>query len=416
MALKSGVGEKTLGTQFSSSRHSSRPVRRATSPQAEASYQVRDVSHVSDLHSADLPVEGLLAKDLPADEHPIRDLRMNDSMDDLEINDFDISRLLPRRRTPVILVVDDQPSIAGLMSQLLLVRGYEVITASNVEQAEAEVRRQQPDLILSDVMMPGKSGYDFCRSMKENPATRLIPFVLITGLSDSTDKVRGIEAGADDFLNKPVLAEELIARVKSLLRLKEFTDELETVDSVLCTLGLIVEGRDPYTEGHCERLSVRAADLGRHLNLDDDSIIALKRGGYLHDLGKIAVPDEVLKKGSDLTPAEWLIMKLHPITGENICKPLRSLRLVLPIIRHHHEHFDGTGYPDGLAAHEIPVLPRILQVVDVYDALRTARSYKPAQTHDQAAQTMREEARRGLWDRELVDEYFSMLEQQRRVA
>jgi putative two-component system response regulator len=252
--------------------------------------------------------------------------------------------------------------------------------------------------------------------MKENPATRLIPFVLITGLSDSTDKVRGIEAGADDFLNKPVLAEELIARVKSLLRLKEFTDELETVDSVLCTLGLIVEGRDPYTEGHCERLSVRAADLGRHLNLDDDSIIALKRGGYLHDLGKIAVPDEVLKKGSDLTPAEWLIMKLHPITGENICKPLRSLRLVLPIIRHHHEHFDGTGYPDGLAAHEIPVLPRILQVVDVYDALRTARSYKPAQTHDQAAQTMRDEARRGLWDRELVDEYFSMLEQQRQVA
>jgi putative two-component system response regulator len=265
-------------------------------------------------------------------------------------------------------------------------------------------------------MMPGKSGYDFCRSLKENPATRLIPFVLITGLSDSIDKVRGIEAGADDFLNKPVLAEELIARVKSLLRLKEFTDELETADSVLCTLGLIVEGRDPYTEGHCERLSVHAADLGRHLGMDEDSILALKRGGYLHDLGKIAVPDEILKKGSDLTPAEWLVMKLHPITGENICRPLRSLRLVLPIIRHHHEHSDGSGYPDGLTASEIPVLPRVLQVVDVYDALRTARSYKPAQTHEQAAQTMREEAARGLWDAELVTEYFSMLEQKRQVA
>ena len=329
---------------------------------------------------------------------------------------LDMGDLLPRRRAPRILVVDDQPSIAGLMSQLLTMRGYDVVTAASADQAEAEVRNQPPDLILSDVMMPGKSGYEFCRGLKENPATRLIPFVLITGLSDSTDKVRGIEAGADDFLNKPVLAEELIARVKSLLRLKEFTDELETADSVLCTLGLIVEGRDPYTEGHCERLSVRAADLGRHLGMDEDSLIALKRGGYLHDLGKIAVPDEILKKGSDLTPAEWMIMKLHPITGENICRPLRSLRPVLPIIRHHHEHSDGSGYPDGLTKAETPILPRILQVVDVYDALRTARSYKPALTHEQAAQTMREEADRGLWDAELVAEYFSMLEQKRQVA
>jgi putative two-component system response regulator len=302
------------------------------------------------------------------------------------------------------------------MSQLLAIRGYDVVTASSAEQAEAEVQRRAPDLILSDVMMPGKSGYELCRVMKENPATRLIPFVLITGLSDSNDKVRGIEAGADDFLNKPVLAEELIARVKSLLRLKEFTDELETADSVLCTLGLIVEGRDPYTEGHCERLALRAADMGRHLGVDEDSIIALRRGGYLHDLGKIAVPDEILKKGSDLTPEEWQIMKQHPITGENICKPLRSLRLVLPIIRHHHEHSDGSGYPDGLTAGKIPVLPRILQVVDIYDALRTARPYKPPLTHEQAAQTMREEARRGLWDAELVAEYFAMLEQQRQVA
>ena len=328
----------------------------------------------------------------------------------------DMGDLLPRRRAPRILVVDDQPSIAGLMSQLLTMRGYSVVTASNAEQAELEVHRQPPDLILSDVMMPGKSGYDLCRALKDNPATRLIPFVLITGLSDSTDKVRGIEAGADDFLNKPVLAEELIARVKSLLRLKEFTDELENADSVLCTLGLIVEGRDPYTEGHCERLSVHAADLGRHLGMDEDSILALKRGGYLHDLGKIAVPDDILKKGSDLTPAEWEVMKLHPITGENICRPLHSLRLVLPIIRHHHEHSDGSGYPDGLVASEIPALPRVLQVVDVYDALRTARSYKPALTHEQAAETMREEAARGLWDSELVAEYFSMLERKRQVA
>jgi len=331
-------------------------------------------------------------------------------------SDASLSSLGLRRHPPRILVVDDQPGIAGLMRQLLTLRGYEVITAGNVDEAEAEVRRHPPDLILSDVMMPGRSGYDLCRIVKENPATRLIPFVLITGLSDSTDKVRGIESGADDFLNKPVLAEELIARVRSLLRLKEFTDELETADSVLCTLGLIVEGRDPYTEGHCERLAVRAAELGRHLGLEEDSIVALKRGGYLHDLGKIAVPDEILRKGADLTPAEWEIMKLHPITGENICRPLHSLSLVLPIIRHHHEHCDGSGYPDGLTKSETPLLPRILQVVDVYDALCTARTYKPAFPHPQAAEIMRAEAARGLWDADLVAEYLNVLEAKRLVA
>jgi putative two-component system response regulator len=151
------------------------------------------------------------------------------------------------------------------------------------------------------------------------------------------------------------------------------------------------------------------------LGLDEEAIIALRRGGYLHDLGKIAVPDDILKKGSDLTAAEWDVMKQHPVTGENICKPLKSLRLVLPIIRHHHEHSDGSCYPDGLRKEEIPLLPRILQVVDVYDALRTARPYKPALTHQQAANTMLLESRNGLWDEELVAEFFSMLEK-RQVA
>jgi putative two-component system response regulator len=331
-------------------------------------------------------------------------------------SDQNMDLVSKRRPAPRILVVDDNPMLTALMSQLLTMRGYEVTTAENAERAEAEVRREAPDLILSDVMMPGKSGYDLCAELKNDPATRLIPFVLITGLSDGSEKLRGIEAGADDFLNKPVLAEELTARVKSLLRMKEFTDELETVDSVLCTLGLIVEGRDPCTEGHCERLALGASDLGRHLGLDEDSILALRRAGYLHDLGKIAVPDAILKKGSDLTLPEWEIMKLHPITGENICKPLKSLRLVLPIIRHHHEHANGSGYPDGLKAGEIPLLPRILQVVDVYDALRTARPYKPALTHDQSAETMREESRQGLWDAGLVDEFFDMLGGRRKIA
>jgi len=312
-------------------------------------------------------------------------------------------------------VVDDNAEMVELMRQLLVSRGYEVFAVRDVEQAEREVRRHPPDLILSDVIMPGRSGYELCRQLKSEPATRLIPFVLITGLSDRENKVKGIEAGADDFLNKPIFPAELFARVKSLLKLKEFTDELETADSVLCTLGLSVESRDPYTEGHCERLARRASSLGRHLGLDEEAIIALRRGGYLHDLGKIAVPDDILKKGSDLTSAEWDVMKEHPVTGENICKPLKSLRLVLPIIRHHHEHSDGSGYPDGLRKEEIPLLPRILQVVDVYDALRTARPYKPALTHQQAANTMLLESRNGLWDEDLVAEFFAMLEK-RQVA
>jgi putative two-component system response regulator len=320
-----------------------------------------------------------------------------------------MGELLIHRRIPRILVVDDNPDMIDLMRELLVSHGYEVITVPDAAHAEIEVHRHPPDLILSDVVMPGRSGYELCHQLKNDPATRLIPFLLITGLSDREDKVKGIEAGADDFLNKPIFPAELFARVKSLLKLKEFTDELETAESVLCTLGLSVEARDPYTEGHCERLSARAAALGRHLGLDEDSIIALRRGGYLHDLGKIAVPDEILKKGSNLTPEEWAVMKRHPLTGENICKPLKSLRLVLPIIRFHHEHSDGTGYPDGLHKEQIPLLPRILQVVDVYDALRTARPYKPALSHEQAALTMRVEAQNGLWDEELVAEFFSML-------
>jgi putative two-component system response regulator len=328
----------------------------------------------------------------------------------------DASDFSLRRRIPRVLVVEDNPNTMTLMRELLSSRGYEVIAVQDAAHAEAEILKRVPDLVLSDVVMPGKSGYELCRELKEDPATRLVPIVLVTGLSEREDRVRGIEAGADDFLSKPIFPEELFARVKSLLKLKEYTDELETAESVLCTLGRSVESRDPYTEGHCERLAENASNLGRHVHLHEEEIVALRRGGYLHDLGKICVPDEVLKKGANLTLEEWAIMKLHPITGENICRPLKSLRLVLPIIRSHHEHCDGSGYPDGLEGRDIPLLARILQVVDVYDALRTARPYKPALTHEQTAITMRHEAQAGLWDEELVVEFFSMLEKQRQVA
>ena len=307
------------------------------------------------------------------------------------------------------MVVEDNDDNRLLMRDLLISRGYEVLTAEGADAAEREIQRQPPDLILLDVVMPGRSGYELCRQLKSEPATRLIPIVIITGLSERENRVYGIEVGADEYLSKPIYPEELFARVHSLLKLKEFTDELENVEAVLFTLALSVEARDPYTEGHCDRLSHYSADLGNYLGLDEESIVALRRGGVLHDLGKIVIPDEILKKGSYLTPEEWRIMRGHPVTGETICKPLKSLRSVLPIIRNHHEHWDGSGYPDGLKGEEIPLLARILQVVDVYDALRTTRPYKPTLSHDEAHETMLREADAGLWDKRLVEEFYRML-------
>ncbi len=314
-----------------------------------------------------------------------------------------------RHRSQRILVVDDHLDNTLLMRELLSRQGYEVLTAGNAFDAEDIMRHTTPDLVLLDVIMPGKSGYELCRELKSSPETRLIPVVMITGLIDMEDKIRGIEAGADDFLNKPIFPVELNARVASLLRVKEYTDELETADDVLCTLGRSVESRDPYTEGHCERLATYASELGRFMGLGEEEQLALRRGGFLHDLGKIAIPDEVLKKQGLLSAEDWRLMHQHPLIGENICKPLRSLRMVLPIIRHHHEHWNGSGYPDHLAGEKIPLLARILQVVDVYDALRTERPYKPAHTHQQAVETMRSEAESGLWDGTIVAEFVSML-------
>ncbi|HEV2987952.1 MAG TPA: HD domain-containing phosphohydrolase [Candidatus Angelobacter sp.] len=321
-----------------------------------------------------------------------------------------------KSRAPKILIIDDKLDTLLLLRELLSSRGYEVVTSNEANEVKEIIQSECPDLILLDVVMPGKSGYDVCRELKEDRRTRLIPIVMITGLSDRDDRVRGIEAGADDFLSKPLYPEELFARVKSLLKLKEFTDELENAEAVLVALALGIESRDPYTGNHCERLARYAAALGHHLGLDGDSIIALKRGGYLHDLGKVSIPDDILKKGTRLTPEEWTIMKQHPVIGESICRPLQSFRNVLPIIRHHHEHWNGTGYPDGLAGTEIPLLARVLQTVDVYDALRTARPYKPALTHEESEKTMLQEAAAGQWDPELVNEFINMLKQQEQAA
>jgi len=307
-----------------------------------------------------------------------------------------------------ILIVDDEASNRNLLEEMLGAQGYKVVTAGNGQQALEEFARVQPSLVLLDVMMPRINGFEVCHRLKTNPATRLTPVVLITGLSDREHRVQGIEAGADDFLNKPFDRMELLARVRSLLSLKAHTDELENAESVLFALARSIEAKDPYTGGHCERLSEYSARLGQQIGLAEEQIIALRRAGIVHDIGKVAVPDSILCKPGPLAEEEWMIIREHPAVGEKICKPLKSFRLVLPIIRHHHEKLDGSGYPDGLKGDDIPITARVLQIVDVIDALTTERPYKRALSPPEALEVMKKEVGQGWWDPCLFAEFGLM--------
>lgn len=313
--------------------------------------------------------------------------------------------MLAPQITGTILVADDQPANRELLEELLTAQGSRVITVPDGAAAVEELSRTQVDLVLLDVMMPHLNGFEVCRKIKSNPETYLIPVVLITALSDKQDRIEGINAGADDFLTRPVDRAELLARVGSLLKLKHRTDELERAEAVLFTLAGSIEGKDPYTHGHCERLSDYSARLGEHLGLTGDEITALRRAGVVHDIGKIAVPDAILLKPGRLTEDEWKIMKEHPLVGERICAPLKSFRLVLPIIRHHHEKLDGSGYPDRLRGDVIPVTARVLQIVDVYDALTTERPYKKAFSSSDALLTMKAEVAKGWWDPHIFEQF-----------
>jgi putative two-component system response regulator len=309
---------------------------------------------------------------------------------------------------PTVLVVDDDAANRELLVELLTAEGLESVTAVDGEACLDEFFRIHPDLVLLDVEMPKLDGFSVCRRLKAEATTRLTPVVLVTARSAVEDRVRGIEAGADDFLTKPVERSELIARTKSLLSLKTFTDELERAEAVLCTLALSIEGKDPYTEGHCERLSKYSAVLAKHVGLNADEATALHRASIVHDIGKVAVPDSVLLKPSRLDSTEQAIMREHPAIGERICKPLKSFRLVLPTIRHHHEKLNGTGYPDGLKGSKIPISARILQIADVFDALTTARPYKRAFSTEEALRTMDDEVKKGWWDPDLFDGFVQI--------
>jgi putative two-component system response regulator len=308
-----------------------------------------------------------------------------------------------------VLVADDEEANRDLLSGILVGEGYKVVCVLDGEEAVRAVRDESVDLALLDVMMPGKTGFSACLAIKSQPETRLLPVVLVTGLTSADDRIQGIMCGADDFLCKPINKHELLARVQSLLRLKEFTDELENAETVLFSLALSIEAKDRYTEGHCERLSKYSVAMAERVGLPEELRVALRRAGVVHDIGKIGVPEHILTKPGPLNDEEWKIMKQHPVTGERICAPLKSFRHVLPVIRHHHEKLDGSGYPDGLSGDQIPLTARILQIVDVFDALTTERPYRTALQPQEALGIMQDEVRRGWWDGALVDELQALL-------
>ena len=314
--------------------------------------------------------------------------------------------------TGTILVADDQLANRGLMEEILRGEGFDVVTVPDGVVALETLSESQVDLVLLDVLMPRMNGLEVCQFIKANPETYLIPVILVTSLSDKQDRLEGIRVGADDFLTRPIDRAELLARVRSLVKLKSRTDELERAESVLFTLARSIEGKDPYTHGHCERLASYAASLGQRIGLPDDQIRALRRAGVVHDIGKVAIPDSILLKPGSLSENEWTLVREHPAIGERICAPLKSFRNVLPIIRHHHERLDGSGYPDALRGEAIPVTARVLQIVDVYDALTTKRPYKRAFSKAEALRTMKHEVERGWWDPNLFVEFEQLIREQ----
>jgi putative two-component system response regulator len=308
-----------------------------------------------------------------------------------------------------VLVVDDDPRITGLLSRLLADEGYLVSVAGDAEAALTSVATDNPDVILLDVTFPGADGFTLCQQLKRDTATRLTPVILVTGLSDRESRIKGREAGADDFLTKPVDTQELLARVASLVRLKRYTDDLDSAAAIITTLAVMIEIRDGHSEGHCHRIANHAAAVGRALGLGTADLQTLYRGGFLHDIGMLAISPVLLLRAGRLEPEEFAIVKSHTTIGDDLCRNLRSLQPVRPIVRHHHERLDGTGYPDGLQGTDVPLLAQIVGVVDTFDSATSKRPYQPRMSGDEALAVLREEVDRGWRQAAIVEAFAEIL-------
>jgi putative two-component system response regulator len=296
--------------------------------------------------------------------------------------------------------VDDDHVNCALIEAYLAPIGCEIQIASSGSEALQMVEEVRPDLILTDAMMPGMTGFELCRLVKSDEG-RMVPVVMVTALNHVNDRVAALDAGADDFLAKPVDRLEVQARVRSLLRMKKMYDELDDTETVIFALAKAVDAKDNYTEAHTERVASRARLLGAQAGLSGRDLDDLYRGGMIHDIGKIGVPDAILLKPGPLDREEMRIMRKHPVIGEEIARPLRSAAKLLHIIRHHHENFDGTGYPDQLAADDIPLVARIVAISDAYDAIVSDRPYRRGMSHEKAVAIL-DSGAGSQWDPELV--------------
>jgi len=306
---------------------------------------------------------------------------------------------------PRVLIVDDDRRNVKLLEGYLLPERYEILKAYSGEEALGLLGESEVELMLLDIMMPGLDGYEVCKRVKTRQSTRLIPVILITALDDLQARVRGIEAGADDFLSKPANREELLARSRALIRVRELNRNLVSVENALFSLASAVEAKDNYTLGHTQRVANLAVALGKRLRLSDKEIFALRLGGILHDVGKIGIAEEILNKPGKLEAHEWEVMKSHPEIGYRICLPLKStLGIALDVVRHHHEKLDGSSYPDGLKGDEVSLAARIMCVVDIYDALVTERPYRKAVSKEKAIEILQEEVDQQKLDKRVVNE------------
>jgi putative two-component system response regulator len=308
-----------------------------------------------------------------------------------------------------ILIADDDDIVRETLENLLSARGYKVVKVRDGQEALDRFHDIKPDLCILDIDMPRMNGLEVCRKIKHDPDTQLTPVIILTGFSPDQEKLHALESGCDDFLTKPVQSTELLARIKSLIHMKSLTDALEDAEVVLFTLARTIEAKDRYTLGHADRVARYAVSLGRFLGFDAEKVEILRKGGILHDIGKLGIPDSILQKEGPLDINEWEIMRRHPSIGCEICQRLKGMKDVLPIIRNHHERLDGTGYPDGLKSQQISDLVRIVNIVDIYDALTTRRSYKDAFPVDKAFKIMWEEVERGWWDRDILKAWENMV-------
>jgi putative two-component system response regulator len=321
-----------------------------------------------------------------------------------------VTGILVPTTKPVVLVVDDVSANRELLEGYLYDLGYEVRQARDGREALEKIDIEEPDLILLDIDMPRMDGLTLCARMKAHPVRRLVPIVLITASHDRTTRLKGIEAGADDFLTKPFDAKELLIRTKVLLRDRALNKRLDAAEGVILALARAVESRDGYTIEHAERVALYAREMGRAYGLAGEDLDVLYKGGMLHDVGKIAVPEAVLLKPGPLDEAEFASMRMHAVEGERICGPLRSIAHYLPIVRHHHERVDGHGYPDRLAGSGIPLGARLVAIADAWDAMVSHRPYRAGLSREEAVRRL-QEGKGAQWDAMFVDLFLGLLSQ-----